>query len=466
MELLGSFIFNALALIVTLGILVTFHEFGHFWVARRCGVKVERFSVGFGKPLLRWQRGETEYVVAAIPLGGYVKMFGERQGDKHDDNGNAITEEDAARAFNRQSLAKRSAIVAAGPIANFLLAIVLYWLMFVVGVSEVAPVIGKVQTDSAAAVSGLQVGDEILQVDGKGAQSWQDVRLGMLQRLGESGELEFRVASETGAERLLQIPLQRWLVGAKDPDPLAALGITPYRLDIPAQIGELVEGGRAAAAGLREGDLITTVNGENITGWIDWVDIVRASPEQELLIDVQRAGRSVQLGITPALTTADNGETYGYIGAGVVEPEVMPELPEEMQRDVRYSLLGAIPRAVTKTAETSGFVLNSLKKMVMGLISVENLAGPVTIAQVAGQSASYGFEYFVGFLAILSISLGVLNLLPIPVLDGGHLFYNLVEFIIRKPVPEKVQQLGMQLGILLIISFTLIAFYNDFNRLL
>ena len=459
MEILQSFIFNVAALIVTLGILVTFHEYGHYWVARRCGVKVERFSVGFGRPLLRWQRGETEFVVAAIPLGGYVRML-----DSPEDAANT---EDAQRAFGRQTLGKRSMIVAAGPIANFLLAIVLYWLVFVVGVSEVAPVVGKVESDSPAAYSGLQAGDEIIAVDGADTFSWQEVRLAMLQRLGETGNLQLTVSNpEADDVRQLQISLERWLAGTGDPDILGELGISPYRLDIPARVGEVVAGGKAEQAGLQTGDLVIEVDGEQVTGWSHWVEIIRDNPEQELQVRVEREGWQLVLNMTPALEQDEAGNPYGFIGAGYAEPEVWPELPESMQRDIQYSPLAAIPRAFAETWDTSVFVLGSIRKMIIGLISVENLSGPITIAQVAGQTASYGFEYFVGFLAVLSISLGVLNLLPIPMLDGGHLLYNLVELVTRRPVSERIQQMGMQLGLLLILSFTLIAFYNDFNRLL
>lgn len=461
MELLQNLVFNTGALIVTLGILVTFHEYGHFWVARRCGVKVERFSVGFGKPLWRWQPGETEYVIAAIPLGGYVKMLGEQGAD-----GAALSESERHRAFSQQSLAKRSAIIVAGPLANFLLAIFLYWLTFIAGTTELAPVVGNVSEGSVAAEAGLQEGQEIVAVDDRETRSWQEVRMAFLQRLGESGSLSLRVrAPDSSQEQTLEIPLQRWLVGTADPDTLSALGIAPFRVDIPARIAMTESGSRARQAGLEPGDLILEAEGEPVDGWFDWVELVRQHPEQPLDLLVQRGDSRHSLTLTPARRQDEGGEVHGYIGAGVEEPETWPEMPDEMTREVRYSPLAAIPRAAGQTWETSVFVLQSLRKMVVGLISVENLSGPVTIAQVAGQTASYGFEYFVGFLAVLSISLGVLNLLPIPMLDGGHLLYNLVEFATRRPVSERVQQVGLQLGLLLIISFTLIAFYNDFNRL-
>lgn len=471
MELMGNALFNLLAMLVTLGILVTIHEFGHFRVARWCGVKVERFSVGFGKPILRWRGkpavGEaadegTEYVVGILPLGGYVKMLGER-----DDVSGAQRE----RAFNHKPLSQRAAIVAAGPLANFLLAIVVYWLMFVTGVSGLAPVIGAVSEDSVGAVAGLQVGDEIVAVDGEPTSTWQDVRLRLLDRLGETGTLQMDVKSADSTPiRPINIPLQRWLAGDEEPDLLGVLGLKPFHQVLPAQLGEVLPEGAAAAAGLRAGDLITAVDGAPVRDWADWLDVVRRSADQMLTVTVQRQGSSVDLQLQPGirLTEAgtpeldEEGRTIGYIGAGVE----IPVLPESMSRDVRYSIFAAVPQALSETWANSLFVVDSMKKMLVGLISVKNLSGPLTIAQVAGETASYGLEYYLGFLAVLSISLGVLNLLPIPVLDGGHLFYYAIEGIIRRPVPRKIQEWGMQFGILLVAGIMFLALYNDVNRLL
>ncbi|MDT8398095.1 MAG: RIP metalloprotease RseP [Pseudomonadales bacterium] len=451
-------IINILAMLLTLGILVTVHEFGHFWVARRCGVKVERFSIGFGKPLLKWTRQGTEYVIALLPLGGYVKMLGEQDV--------AIPESERHLAFNHKPLSQRAAIVAAGPLANFLLAIFLYWLMFMVGVSGVAPVVGTVKNDSPAALAGLQAGDEIVAVDGESTRTWQEVQVQLLGRLGESGFLNLTATSPERAKPLVaRINLERWLNNDAEPDPLQALGITPFRLDIPPRLGEIVAGGRAESAGLLPGDLVLAVNGDKLGGWLEWIDIVRANPESDLQLVVERGGERINLELRPALTMAEDGSERGFIGAGVSTPEVMPTLPPEMNREIRYSAWQALPQALSETWNNTVFVLDSIKKMILGLISVENLSGPITIAQIAGQTATYGFEYYIGFLAVLSISLGVLNLLPIPVLDGGHLFYYLVETIIRRPVPEKVQAMGMQIGITLIVGIMLIAFYNDVNRL-
>ena len=459
MEMLQTISINLLAMLVTLGILVTIHEFGHFWVAKRCGVKIECFSIGFGKSLYSWYRGDTEYRIAVLPLGGYVKMFGERDAE--------INESEKSLAFNHKTLGQKTAIVAAGPLANLFLAVVLYWLMFMTGVSGIAPVIGNIEPDSSVAMVGLQRGDEIVSRDGDQTRTWQEVRIALLERLGESGNLDLSYISP-GSDLInnANIRIERWLINDAEPDVLGALGITPYRLDIPAIIGEIVSESRAEQAGLLSQDEILSVNQIELSGWLHWVDIVRKNPEQDLSIQVQRQGQLLDLTLRPELSIDNNGDQTGYIGAGVVVPEVMPTLPEEMNRAVRYSALTALPYAFTETWDNGIFILDSIKKMIVGLISVENLSGPITIAQVAGQTATFGLEYYLSFLAILSISLGILNLLPIPVLDGGHLLYYLIEALIRRPVPEKVQAIGMQLGIFLIVSIMFIAFYNDINRLL
>ena len=459
MELLQTFTINILAMLVTLGILVTIHEFGHYWVARRCGVKIECFSIGFGKSIFSWYRGETEYRIAILPLGGYVKMFGE-QGAK-------IKDSEKSLAFNHKTLPQKTAIVAAGPLANLILAVVLYWFMFMTGVSGVAPVIGDLESDSPVALAGLQRSDEIVSIDGDQTRTWQEVRKALLERLGETGSLELSFTSP-GNDLInnASIRIDRWLVNKAEPDVLDALGIIPHRLDIPPIIGELVSDGRAQQAGLLSQDEILSVNELNLSGWLHWVDIVRGNPEQELQLQVLRGLEVLNLIVRPEINIDNNGDPYGYIGAGVVMPKTMPALPEEMNRAVRYSAFAAMPFAFIETWDNSIFILDSIKKMVVGLISVENLSGPITIAQIAGQTATFGLEYYLSFLAVLSISLGILNLLPIPVLDGGHLLYYLIEAIIRRPVPEKAQAMGIQLGIILIVSIMFVAFYNDINRLL
>ncbi len=460
-----EFIVSVLALIVTLGILVTVHEFGHFWVARRCGVKVLRFSIGLGKAVKSWiGRDGVEYVIAPIPLGGYVKMLGQEDITVADTKEIPTSQQHLCFAY--KPLWQRMAIVAAGPIANFLLAIFIYWLINIsYGINGIAPVINGISENSSADRAGLQVGDEIIAVDSEETIIWQQVSLQMLNRLGETGELVVTVNPyDSSTSRDITIPIQAWLRSDVEPDPVTDLGIV--RLEIPARIAEVVTGGRAERDGLRAGDEIISVNGESILGWSHWVAVIRSNPELALDVIVKRGESEAGLEIRPELVTLSNGTAIGRIGASVQETALSEILDSEMQRHISFNAFTAIQPALQETWNNSVFVLDSIKKMVIGLISVRNINGPITIAQVAGETASYGLEVYLGFLALLSICLGVFNLLPIPVLDGGHLFYYTVEAIMGRPVPERVQTWGLQLGLSLIFGIMILAIYNDVNRLL
>ena len=460
-----EFIVSVLALIVTLGILVTIHEFGHFWVARRCGVKVLRFSIGMGKAVKSWiGRDGVEYVIAPIPLGGYVKMLGQEDIAVADTKEIPTSQQHLCFAY--KPLWQRMAIVAAGPIANFLLAIFIYWLINIsYGINGIAPVINGISENSSADRAGLQVGDEIIAVDSEETIIWQQVSLQMLNRLGETGELVVTVNPyDSSTSRDITIPIQAWLRSDVEPDPVTDLGIV--RLEIPARIAEVVTGGRAERDGLRAGDEIISVNGESILGWSHWVAVIRSNPELALDVIVKRGESEAGLEIRPELVTLSNGTAIGRIGASVQETALSEILDSEMQRHISFNAFTAIQPALQETWNNSVFVLDSIKKMVIGLISVRNINGPITIAQVAGETASYGLEVYLGFLALLSICLGVFNLLPIPVLDGGHLFYYTVEAIMGRPVPERVQTWGLQLGLSLIFGIMILAIYNDINRLL
>lgn len=442
-----------LALALTLGILVTLHEYGHFWVARRCGVKVIRFSVGFGKPLFSWyDRHGTEFAVAAIPLGGYVKMLDEREGP--------VPEELRDQAFTSKSPGQRIAIAAAGPIANFLFAIFAYWLIAVVGVTTIAPVVGEVEQGSIADRMGLHRGMEITAVDGSKVSSWRDVNMRLLERAGEQGDIRISV-SDNGAEGTLDGALGGWRLNDETPNPLGEFGITPWRPDIPAVLGQISQGGQAEAAGLRSGDRIVSIDGNDVSGWQDLVDHVRNAPGQTLAFTIRRNGSEQTLSVTPAEKTLDNGEVIGFIGAGVESVT----WPDNMLRDISYGPLGAIPRAIGETWGDTRLTLVAIKKMITGLLSPSNLSGPITIARAAEASVSSGFEDFVGFLAYLSVSLGVLNLLPVPVLDGGHIVYYTIEAIRRKPLSEAAQALGLRIGMALILTLMVFALYNDPMRL-
>lgn len=449
-----SALYMIVGTLVALGVLVTFHEFGHFWVARRCGVKVLRFSVGFGTPLVRWHdRQGTEFVIAAIPLGGYVKMLDEREGD--------VPPEQLDQSFNRKSVRQRIAIVAAGPVANFLLALVFFWAVAMLGSQQVRPVIGAVEVGSLAADAGLQVGQEIVAVNGEPTTGWAAVNLQLVRRLGESGTLSVDVreqGSTTAGPR--QIVLKDWLRGVEEPNPIAALGIRPWRPALLPVLAQLDPKGPAQAAGLLVGDQLLMLDGEALDEWQQLVDRVQAMPAEAVTLLVKRDGRDMQVAVN--LAARGEGEARrGYLGAGVAGVE----WPAEMLREVSFGPLEAVAEGFRRTWTMSLLTLDSLKKMLFGELSVKNLSGPITIAKVAGASAESGLGDFLNFLAYLSISLGVLNLLPIPVLDGGHLLYYLVEWVRGRPLSERVQGWGMQIGISLVIGVMLLALINDLGRL-
>lgn len=450
-----DFLHSLLALIVTLGVLITFHEYGHFWVARRCGVKVLRFSVGFGKPLVRWyDKQGTEYVIAALPLGGYVKMLDERESE--------VPEELLEQSFNRKPVGQRFAIVAAGPLANFLLAIVAYWLLFVIGTSVPAPVVGQVEEGSPAAEAGLHSGDEVLRVGNRNTPSWQEVGLGLLNHMGETTRISLEVQNQRDtSSRQLEIQVERFLSGQDQPDPLASLGIQPWRPDVAPILANIQNSSPAQNAGLRPGDRVLAVNGESVDNWQQLVDQLQANPERELMLSLERDGQELEVTVTPGIRQLEDGREVGFIGAGVQ----MPEWPQELLREQRFGPVVSIWRATEKTAEMSWLTLNSIGKMITGLISPTNLSGPITIARVASDSAKSGWESFITFLAYVSISLAILNLLPIPILDGGHLVYYAIEAIRGKPVSERVQEMAARFGLLILGSLMLMAFYFDLLRL-
>ncbi|TBU99425.1 sigma E protease regulator RseP [Phytopseudomonas dryadis] len=447
-----SALYMIVGTLIALGVLVTFHEYGHFWVARRCGVKVLRFSVGFGTPLVRWHdRHGTEFVIAAIPLGGYVKMLDEREGD--------VPPELAEQSFNRKTVGQRIAIVAAGPLANFMLALVFFWAVAMLGSQQVRPVIGAVEAGSLAEVAGLQAGQEIVSVNGEATSGWAAVNLQLVRRLGESGTLNVVVRSE-GVDSQHRVELDSWLKGADEPDPIASLGIRPWRPSLAPVLAEFDPDGPARAAGLQVGDRLLALDGEPLADWQQLVDRVRGLPGKAIALSLERDGQRLEVPVT--LASRGQGEAAtGYLGAGV-QPV---EWPPQMLREVSYGPLEALGEGLSRTWTMSVLTLDSLKKMLFGELSVKNLSGPITIAKVAGASAESGLGDFLNFLAYLSISLGVLNLLPIPVLDGGHLLYYLVEWVRGRPLSERVQGWGMQIGISLVVGVMLLALVNDLGRL-
>jgi len=445
-----------LAFIVTLGVLITVHEYGHFQVARWCGVKVLRFSIGFGKPLFskRIGKDQTEFVLAAFPLGGYVKMLDEREAP--------VAEQDLSRAFNRQSVWKRIAVVSAGPIANLMLAIFIYWLLFMHGVMGVKPLLGEIADGTPAAHASMKSGELIQKVGGTPVSTWQDVRWVLLQQSLKSPVVEVEASSGKDEIHLHQLALGN--VGKDDfeRDILDKLGLTVYHPSVPARIGEVVKASAAARAGLMAGDKILMVDGIAVGQWEDFVSVIRKNPGRQLSLRIQRDGAERSLDVTPD-SAIDQGQKVGRIGAAYHLDQA--EL-EKLMVEVRYGPLDALSKAVVKTWDTSIFSLKMLGSMLTGTVSWKGVSGPVTIASYAGQSAHAGWIAFISFLALVSISLGVLNLLPVPVLDGGHLLYYTIEIFKGSPVSDKSMEIGQRIGLTLLGLLMACAFYNDFNRLI
>ncbi len=442
--------------LVALGVLIVVHELGHYLVARWCDVKVLRFSIGFGRPLAAWRVGpdRTEWVVAAVPLGGYVKMVDEREGD--------VAPADRPRAFNRQSVWQRIAIVAAGPVANFLLAILLYWALFMSGVQEAKPILAAPDPGTIAAQAGVARGDTIRAIDVEPVAGWQEVRWRLLQLALDRKSARLEVVDARGAIESRTLDLSRFTADELEGDLLAKLGLRLLRPDVPAVIGKVVPGSVAERGGLAEGDCVVAIDGARVTSWEALVAKVRASPGRTLVLEVERDGQRRRIELTPEAAT-QGAETIGRIGAA---PHVDPESLKEYYLDIRYGPVAAAGKAVAKTWDMSVFSLRMLGKMIVGEISWRNLSGPVTIADYAGQSASLGLAPYLSFLALISISLGVLNLLPIPLLDGGHLMYYTIELLKGSPVSERVMELGQRAGLAVLLFLMAFAFYNDIHRLL
>ena len=454
MEFLGPVIW----LIVALGVLITFHEFGHFWVARRCNVRVLRFSVGFGRAL--WSRrgaDGTQYQIAAIPLGGYVKMLDEREAP--------VAPAERDQAFNRKPVGQRIAIVAAGPIFNLIFAVAAFWLMFVVGIPETRPVIG--QTTGIAAEAGLQEKDLIVRVDQRRTETWTHALLGLMAPALDRRPVTVEVEDKDGQRRVLTMPLDQLGTDFREEDTLGFLGIEPWRPDLPAIIGEVAEGSPADQAGLRADDRVVAINDEAVQGW---QDIGRIIPEQaihndtitELDVDIERDGRRLSFTLTPRL---DQGRPVIGIQAPTPGPELQADF-DRMFTIIRFGPIEALGQATGETWRLTSATLGILGRMITGKASLSNLAGPITIAQLAHSSARLGFSRFLFFLGLISLSLAIINLLPIPMLDGGHLMYFMAEIIKGSPVSERTQIVGQYVGLLMVIGLMSLAIFNDILRLI
>jgi RIP metalloprotease RseP len=439
---------------VALFILVSVHEFGHFYIARLCGVKVLRFCIGLGTPIWSFRdRKGTEFGLAPIPLGGYVKMLDEREVE--------VAPEERHLSYNGKTVWQRIAILSAGPLANFLLALIIFSVLLMFsGSVGVAPVVGAVEKDSLAERAGLEPGQEIIAVDGVRTPTSQAVMERLFLRLGETGTLELRVSHpDSDLFYDLDLPLQNWLSDLRDPDPADGLGFDFYIR--PVIFGEAQPGTPAHAAGLQAGDVLQTVNGEAVQGVDAVIRYIRESVDKPLNIAVLRNGELQNINVTPVLKTLEDGSQVGQIGVALG----YGPWPDELVRRESYGPLTAIWYGLERTGETSKFVLVSMKKLLVGEISTKNLSGPIGIAKVAGDHARAGLVYFVEFLAILSVYLGVLNLLPIPVLDGGHILYSIAEAIKGSPLSERVQMFGYSLGLVILAGVMVMAFYNDLLRL-
>ena len=447
-----AFFWSLGAFIIALGILVAVHEWGHFYVARRCGVQVERFSIGFGKPIWRkLSKSGTEYVIAMIPLGGYVRMLDERIDD--------VPADKADKAFNNKPVLQRMAIIAAGPGVNFVFAFFALWLMYLVGLETVKPVVKEVEPQSIAALAGIQPGDEIIKVGSRSTPDWEAVNLEVVSNIGSETAV-VTVKNASNVEKELTFTLNGWNFDPDIESPLSSLGLTPFRPDPTLTVGFVGEGSAAAQAGLQPGDKLVALDGNALASWNALVDYIVDNPGQTIALDVERDGQLQTLRATIARRDTPQGQS-GYLG---VSPTFEP-WPQGYVFTHQYGIIEAITKALDKTWRLMTLSVEMIGKLVTGDVSVKNLSGPISIAQGAGTSAGYGLAYFLSFLALISVNLGIINLLPLPMLDGGHLMFYTAELITGKPVPEAVQEWGYRIGGVLLFTIMGIAIINDIARI-
>lgn len=449
-----DFFWNLISFVIALGILVTVHEYGHYWVARKCGVHVHRFSVGFGKAL--WRKTDkhgTEFVVAAIPLGGYVKMLDERVEE--------VAEQDLDKAFNRKPVGQRIAIIAAGPLANFIFAIFAFYLMYLIGVPSVKPIIAELKPQSVIAQADIPNNSELVSVAGQKVQSWQDVNIALVSQIGESNiSVEVKLP-ESSRVKSFQLDTRQWQFQPEQGNAITDIGIVPLKPKVHAEIGQIGKNSPASQSDLMVGDKLLAVNNERVNGdWVRFSQIVKQYPNQQVELLVERQGLEQAIAVAVGARESNKG-SQGYLG---IAPKV-DQLPSQYQSEIRYGVIDSIGVGVEKTWDLIVFSLQMIGKLITGDVSLKNLSGPISIAQGAGTSAGFGIVAFLSFLALISINLGIINLLPLPVLDGGHLLYYVIELFTGKPVPEHIQETGFKFGALALLTLMSIALFNDISRL-